>query len=361
MYSEETTSDGAKARVDWVDYAKGWCIILVVMMHSTLGVEEAMGRESWLHGFIEWARPFRMPDFFLVAGLFLSRTIDRPWRDYLDRKVLHFGYFYVLWTLIQGVPKLAIAQGGDPGAVLSGLALAMVEPFGTLWFIYLLPIFFVVTKLTRRAPVEAVLFVAAMLQMARIHTGSTVIDEFAGRYVYFFAGYAFAPQIFAVADRARAHVAATLGALLAWGVVNGLAVRYGVSALPGVSLALGFAGAAAVVAFSALLAQAGVATFLRALGARSIIVYLAFFLPMALSRVALVRLGLIEDGGLISLIVTATAIVVPLAVYAWTRGTRLRFLFERPALFRLPQDRRAAPTSDDTPATSGERLRSAQS
>ena len=26
-------------RVDWVDYAKGFCIIFVVMMHSTLGVE----------------------------------------------------------------------------------------------------------------------------------------------------------------------------------------------------------------------------------------------------------------------------------------------------------------------------------
>ncbi len=26
-------------RIDWVDYAKGFCIIFVVMMHSTLGVE----------------------------------------------------------------------------------------------------------------------------------------------------------------------------------------------------------------------------------------------------------------------------------------------------------------------------------
>ena len=59
-------------RVDWVDYAKGICIILVVMMHSTLGVEKAAGELSWLNGFIEWARPFRMPDFFLISGLFLS-------------------------------------------------------------------------------------------------------------------------------------------------------------------------------------------------------------------------------------------------------------------------------------------------
>jgi uncharacterized membrane protein len=32
-----------KERVAWVDYAKGFCIIMVVMMHSTLGVEEAAG------------------------------------------------------------------------------------------------------------------------------------------------------------------------------------------------------------------------------------------------------------------------------------------------------------------------------
>ena len=57
-------------RVSWVDYAKGICIVLVVLMHSTLGVENAAGGLSWLHDFIHWAKPFRMPDFFLISGLF---------------------------------------------------------------------------------------------------------------------------------------------------------------------------------------------------------------------------------------------------------------------------------------------------
>jgi uncharacterized membrane protein YcfT len=254
---------GGTQRVDWVDYAKGWCIILVVMMHSTLGVEEAMGRETWLHGFISWARPFRMPDFFLVAGLFLSQTIDRPWRDYVDRKVLHFAYFLVLWTAIQGFPKWLIA-GDDPGSLLGHFAFAMIEPFGTLWFIYLLPIFFVATKLLRRAPPLAVLLAGAALQIAQIHTGSTVIDEFAGRYIYFYAGYLFAPAVFRLAEKARQNRVAAGAALLAWGTVNGLAVSAGYAALPGVSLVLGFAGAGAVVSFSALLAETQWMPFLRA-------------------------------------------------------------------------------------------------
>src|SRR3990172_10632702 len=88
-------------RIDWVDHAKGICIILVVMMHSTLGVEAAVGAPSWLNGFIEWARPFRMPDFFLISGLFLASRIDRPWRAFADTKVFHFAYFYALWMTIQ--------------------------------------------------------------------------------------------------------------------------------------------------------------------------------------------------------------------------------------------------------------------
>src|SRR5690606_12063534 len=34
------------SRVAWVDYGKGFCIVLVVMMHSTLGVETAAGQEG---------------------------------------------------------------------------------------------------------------------------------------------------------------------------------------------------------------------------------------------------------------------------------------------------------------------------
>lgn len=347
MKTNETAS-----RVDWVDYAKGWCIILVVMMHATLSVSESMGQESLLDDFVAWARPFRMPDFFLVAGLFLSRTIDKPWRVFFDRKVVHFVYFYLLWTLIQGVPKLMIAESGNPVGVLGGLALAMIEPFGTMWFIYILPIFFVVTRLLRTKPVDYVLFAAALLQMAHIETPSTVIDEFAARYVYFFAGYAFAPHIFAFAERVRSAPALALPALLVWGFVNWLAVHYKIAALPGVALIFGFAGAAAVVAFSALLAEARILTFLRNIGSRSIVIYLAFVIPMAATRVALIKLGWFETSGPVAAIVTLVAVLTPLALEWITRGGRLAFLFKRPDWARLPAEGPTPPVRQSNDATS---------
>src|SRR5215831_944720 len=89
------------ARVDWVDYAKGFCIVFVVMMHSTLGVESAVGQEGWLHPVVAFATPFRMPDFFMISGLFLARVVDRAWPTFLALTAVHFVYFSVLWTAIQ--------------------------------------------------------------------------------------------------------------------------------------------------------------------------------------------------------------------------------------------------------------------
>ena len=78
--------------------------------------------------------------------------IDRDWRTYLDRKVVHFAYFYVLWMTIQfgfKAPGFAAEKAGAVGFLYLE---SFVEPFGTLWFIYLLPMFFVVTKLSRASP-----------------------------------------------------------------------------------------------------------------------------------------------------------------------------------------------------------------
>src|SRR5436305_2401899 len=140
----------ATARVDWVDYAKGICIVMVVMMHSVLGVEKAAGETGFMHALVVFAKPFRMPDFFLISGLFLSVVIDRDWRTYLDRKVVHFAYFYLLWAAIQFAVKASVfVHEHGPLSTIWLYIQSFWEPFGTLWFIYLLPIFFVVTKATR--------------------------------------------------------------------------------------------------------------------------------------------------------------------------------------------------------------------
>ena len=60
---------------------------------SAVGMNAALAAPNWMDHWIAFAQPFRMPDFFLISGLFLARVIDRDWREYLDKKVIHFAYF----------------------------------------------------------------------------------------------------------------------------------------------------------------------------------------------------------------------------------------------------------------------------
>lgn len=359
------------ARVGWVDTAKGICIILVVMMHATLGVGEATGRTGWLHAVIAFAHPFRMPDFFLISGLFLGLVIDRPWLRYLDRKVVHFVYFYVLWLAIQFVFKAPemVAEGG-PAAPFGEFLFAFVQPFGTLWFVYLLPVFFVFTRLVRHLPAWFVLAWAAVLEILPVHTGSILFDEFCARYVFFLAGYLLAARIFDLARWVEARRARSLLLLAAWALVNGMLVftpapdglafllqhdftgqgNAGLAVLPVVSLLLGVAGTMAIVAVSAMVAKAPWSAGLNWLGAHSIVIYLAFFLPMAVSRAVLLRLGLFEDVGTVALLVTVAGMAGPVVLYGLVQWTGYgRFLFERPGWARI--DRPAArPSATIQPA-----------
>jgi uncharacterized membrane protein YcfT len=329
-------------RVDWVDYAKGFCIVFVVMMHSTLGVEAASGQTGWLHGLVEFARPFRMPDFFMISGLFLAQVIDRDWREFFDRKVAHFAYFYLLWMTIQFVFKApGIAAESGTAEVVRIYLLSLIDPFGTLWFIYLLPIFFVAVKLARRVPVAVVWMIGAALEIAHIETGWMVIDEFAARFVYFYTGYVFARHVFAFTARAQTQPWLALGCLALWGALNAVMVFGGYARLPFLSLGLGLIGAAAVATVSALMARSDLFRPLRYCGRNSIVIYLAFFLPMAVTRTLLLKTGWIGDIGTMSVIITAAGVLGALALFWAVRGTWANFLFERPARFFLAPKRTA--------------------
>ncbi|HLH88778.1 MAG TPA: acyltransferase family protein [Xanthobacteraceae bacterium] len=321
-------------RVDWVDYAKGFCIIMVVMMHSTLGVEAQAGREGFMHYLVAFATPFRMPDFFLISGLFLSRVIGRDWRTYLDRKVVHFVYFYLLWTAIQFAVKAPhfAAEMGWLG-VLEEYALSFIDPFGILWFIYLLAVFAFIVKAIRKVPPAVIWLIGAALEIAHVSTGWTLIDEFAARFVYFYTGYIFARQVFTLAAFVQARAALAGLGLAAWALLDGFAVFAGYAQLPFVSLSLGLIGACAVVSVAALLAKVSLFEPLRFCGRNSIVIYLAFFLPMAATRTLLLKTGFIHDIGLVSLLVTVAGVLGSLAIWWTTRGTRFDFLFVRPAPF----------------------------
>jgi uncharacterized membrane protein YcfT len=350
-------------RLDWVDMAKGLSIFLVVMMYAASSVGEDTGGVGALHWAIAFATPFRMPEFFLISGLFLSQVIDRPWRAYADRRVVHYLYFYVLWALIHIIFKVGLLAT-DPVGALEQIAWAVIQPYGVLWFIYMLAVVSAATKLLHdlRVPVWAVFGVAAIMQMAPIHTGSYVVDQFAEYFVFFYAGFVLAPQLFRLAYWAADHAGFAILGLAVWAIVNGALVFspgfamdpihpvMGYAGLPGLHLVLALAGSAALCVLASLLTRLSWMNWLRWLGSKSLIIYVAFVLPMGIARTVLIKLG-VDEPTLLSLLTMAIAIVSPLVLYWIVQRTGFgAFLFERPAWAHLPGTRTGRAASVTTPA-----------
>jgi uncharacterized membrane protein YcfT len=134
-----------------------------------------------------------------------------------------------------------------------------------------------------------------------------------------------------------------IAGLIAWALVNAGLVALGVSEWPVVSLTLGLAGACAIIVAGTLLARVHLLTALRFCGTHSIVIYLAFFLPMAVTRTVLLKTGLIADIGTISLIVTIAGVTGALAIWRLALKLHANFLFERPDAFWIaPKKARAS-------------------
>ena len=343
---------GKTKRMPWVDMAKGLSIILVVMMYAAYNTGKYTDQVGFLHYVIGFATPFRMPEFFLISGLFLSQVISRPWVRYADRRIVHYFYFYAVWAVIMIMLKIGIFTGA-PIDMLHTLGNAIIDPYGVLWFIYMLGIFGLTAKLLWqfRVPAYVVIPLAAALQMAQIQSPSYVVTQFAGYFAFFYIGFVAAPLVFQIVAWTNRHIALALGGLAIWALANGLLVYspghailpsetiMGLAAMPPLHFTLAVLGATALCIMGGLLSKFMFMDWLRWLGEHSLVIYVAFTIPMSLFRGFALSHGLITATGPLSLAVLIVSIASPVAFYLVVQRIGYgRFLFERPAWARIAEN-----------------------
>ncbi|HEY4345594.1 MAG TPA: acyltransferase family protein [Parvibaculum sp.] len=340
MAATDIQDTKGKSRLDWVDTDKGLSIILVVARHTASGVALSLGKMPLVFGLISTlAAPYRMPLFFVVAGLFAASYMQRPLREFIDKKLLHFAYFYFLWSAIQIGMKMSL-PGGLHEVGIKDLLLSPIEPFGVLWFIYALPLFFVMMRLMRNVPKLLVVAVALIFYFARIDTGWTVPDEAALRFIFFVGGVYCAPYVFQIADWAHENALNAVLLGLVTLVSIGVVTLTPLIDMRAVELLAGIAGCIGCVMLVSVATSKGLTGWLTYIGSRSLYVFVAFFLPMALTRVVMVKAG-VTNGDLITLVAVSLGVALPLVAARFLEGTHFAFFFTRPQFLRLDLKKKA--------------------
>lgn len=156
-------------RIEWIDYAKGIGIFLVVLGHVLRGLVDSVGAgyEQELLAIDQWIYAFHMPLFFLLSGLFADRAVTKSPRTFLIDRFQKILYPYFLWSAIIGA--LRIISGQNKGTTLpqffTGFWTTLYYPIDIFWFLFALflisMIFYGLRKL--QVPLPLILLASSML------------------------------------------------------------------------------------------------------------------------------------------------------------------------------------------------------
>ncbi len=128
-------------RSAWVDYAKGFGILLVVYAHLLSSAYHAgiATPQTFFEISDSVVYSFHMPFFFFLSGLFVESSLKkRGVKAYLTDKLSRILYPYFIWSFIQVGAEVVFSSQTQMGATVSDLLAVIYKPWGQFWFLYAL-------------------------------------------------------------------------------------------------------------------------------------------------------------------------------------------------------------------------------
>ena len=130
-------SSEKERRVNWIDYAKGIGISLVVVGHALRGLVDSLILEpSALIQFVDtWIYAFHMPLFFFISGLFISHSASKSFKNFLIDKLQTIAYPYFVWAILQELIRKLVGVDDQP---IQSIWHILYAPPMQFWFLYIL-------------------------------------------------------------------------------------------------------------------------------------------------------------------------------------------------------------------------------
>lgn len=223
----------ATDRIAWVDFARGLCVLAVVLTHvATYHYEPVVSAAAGLAAVV-WAQAndvlglVRMPALVMISGWLAAGKISNGLGAPKTREsIATNAYLYVVWlavyagiTVLLGGPRVvpeAVRPGGD-------FVRQLIAPDTTLWFIYGLATYVLVMSLLRRLPAPAVMaasFVVGWAAHRSVPGDAPAWVRILELSVFFAIGVGARSQLVRAAGNGPLAVAAAAVAVLAYLVLR---------------------------------------------------------------------------------------------------------------------------------------------
>lgn len=304
----------------WVDAAKGFGIILVVVGHTVRGLVSS-DIMTWTptSRFVDaWIYAFHMPLFFLLSGLFLFRSMEKLWGEFAWEKIKTIAYPYFVWSLITLALKDVLGEWANHPYDLGDLPQIFYQPIDQFWFLYVLFVLsFIVSALLKIEVRPWAILVLAIVLYPGLYLdfsyGLGILHLTAVMAIYVAIGVVIgSSRNLQALSGIQVHwlvVAAVVGAI-ASSLAGWVEPSYRVLFQP----VLAVSGVTAVIALSLLIDKTKVGAAIQFLGRYSLEIYVAHTIASAGVRIALLKFGNISDPALHLVLGTVAGLGLPIAL-----------------------------------------------
>jgi fucose 4-O-acetylase-like acetyltransferase len=344
-------------RVDWIDYAKGIGIILVVYGHVVIGITNAgivASATATLQLVPKYSLgliyTFHMSLFFFLSGLVADVNHSRAGKNFNNlfwKKVKTIAYPYLVWSIIQGIiSALMSAYTNFEFNIIELPMRILFIPIAHYWFLYALFAHHMIFALTRKIlniNIYVILFLSVLMYLIWPYMDVFVIKITTGTFIYYVLGSISAHFLRKGVGKISTIklVSISLVCLLMQICLFLFQTSY-LKLDPNHPAVTNFLGASlGIISTSCLalyLARIKIMEFLKYLGFLSMPIYLAHLLSVVGVRIILQKCFHVNDIILHIIAGTVVGLIFPIILYKITKKIRFPYLFslsKRSSLFSV--------------------------
>ncbi|HTE09419.1 MAG TPA: acyltransferase [Chitinophagaceae bacterium] len=332
----------ASNRLGWIDYARGICIILVCYRHCFDGLKEAhlaVADYPLLQIFNVCFYSFRMPLFFIVSGLFISRSLQKKkLSDYIWGRFSIVFYPLIIWGSLQITLQLILknyVNGAPVPFDYINLIIFPRNPTNNQQFWYLNALFFVGAfygffKVVLRFKLWHQVVLGLLLYSAAGYMGYNglsfyIFPDIFHFYIYFCIGdiisaFIFKKETTDILLSNKWLVSSAIFCIIMQTIFTVVNMRHGDDNYINVNMTwlyfpISLSGCLFMIQIAQTLQKTGIIKWLRVIGYHSLYIYLMHLMLIAAVRIVLVKIFHIHYIPLIMFIAISLGVIIPILVY----------------------------------------------
>lgn len=318
-------SGSATERMRWMDFVRGICILLVILVHSSAVIPRPeIQLSDWIRQFNDFFWPYRMQILMFLSGMLLSRSLDKPVDKYVWGKLALIFWPYVIWTLV-----ILLAEGRF--TLLNLAKIPIVSPT-LLWYLWFIFAYYILALVVHRLRLPLIPVILVSLIASAFLPDIARMFRFAFLFAFFLMGHLVVSQNLVKKVPWQLGLAGFVVAV-AGGIASAMGNRINydpVYAICPIGLIV------FILSVSSHYRSTTVTAFVEWIGRNSIVFYVAHFpVQIVLAMIFASRLPIPGDVFYLLLAISSFLIVAVLQV-ARTRFTPVAALFDLRLIMSMP-------------------------